>query len=185
MTFEELLLQNKEAIIQRWLEVALSIYPAEASAAFARQKDPFANPVGHSLRVGTRRIFEALLDGADSAEVHQHLQDIIRIRAVQEFPASQTLGFIFQLKEAIRVEVGRPAQDTRWAAELGRLDGQIDRIALAAFDIFVECRERVCELRVNEIKRQVSWIVGKMNAGGSDPESAQIDRDVTAPEEGG
>ena len=173
MTFEELLRQNKEAIIQRWLGAALSTYPADASAAFARQQDPFANPVGHSLRKGTRGVFEALLGGVDLAEIRQHLHDMIRIRAVQEFSASQTLDFIFELKDVVRTEVGELAQEPRVATELARFEGQIDRIALAAFDVFVECRERVCELRVNEVKRQVSWIVGKMNACDPGPETGR------------
>ena len=179
----ELLQQNKDDIVERWLEAALSAYPAEGSAAFQRQKDPFANPVGHRLRMGTREIFEALLDGMDGAKIRQHLHEIISIRAVQELPPSRTVAFVFELKDAVREALGKAAEDPRFTSELARLDGQIDRIALDAFDVFAECRERLCELRVNEIKRQVSWVVGKMNARGSDSESAQIDRDVTTPEE--
>ena len=35
---------------------------------------------------------------------------------------------------------------------------------MIAFEIFVECRESVCELRINEVKRRVSWVMEKMNA---------------------
>jgi len=183
MTFSELLQQSKDAIVERWFEAALSVYPDEATAAFRRQKDPFANPVGHRLRTGTREIFEALLDGMDGDKIRQHLHEIISIRAIQELPPSRTVGFVFELKDAVRAALGGGTEDPGFASELARLDGQIDRIALAAFDVFVECRERVCELRINEVKRQVSWIVGKMNAGGSDPESTQIDRGVTTPKD--
>lgn len=183
MTFGELLQQHKNAIVGRWLEVALSVYAAEASAAFQRQKDPFANPVGHRLRAGTREIFEELLGGMDGEKIRQHLHEIISIRAVQELPPSRIVGFVFELKDAIRKELGGAFEDSQFTSELARLDGQIDRIGLDAFDVFAKCRERLCELRVNEVKRQVSWIVGKMNASGSDSESAQFDRDVTTPEE--
>ena len=183
MTFGELLQQSKDAIVDRWLEAALSVYPEEGSAAFRRQKDPFANPVGHRLRTGTREMFEALLHGADGGKIREHLHEIISIRAVQEVQASRTVGFIFELKDAVRAELGEQGEDPRFASELAGLDGQIDRMALAAFDIFVQCRERVCELRVNEAKRQVSWIVGKMNARGSDLDPAQVDRGVTTSEE--
>ncbi len=183
MTFGALLQQSKDAIVGRWLEAGLSAYAEEASTAFQRQQDPFANPVGSSLRTGTREIFEALLDGLDGAEIRQPLNEIISIRAVQELPASRAVGFVFELKDAIRAELGGLVVDPRFAPDLERFNGQIDRIALAAFDIFVHCRERVCELRVQEVKRQVSWIVGKMNAGGSDPEPAQVDRGVKTPGE--
>jgi len=175
MELWERLQKKKEAIIQRWLHEALSTYPDEGAAAFGREKDPFANPVGHSLRVGTRGIFEALLEGTDSDETHQYLHEIIRIRAVQQFSASQSLGFVFGLKKAIRAELGGGAKDGRFAADLAEIDERIDRIALAAFDIFVQCREQVYELRVNEAKRRVSWIVEKMNEREADPELAQID----------
>jgi len=182
MTFGELLQQNKNAIVGRWLEVALAVYPNEASAAFQRQKDPFANPVGHRLQTGTRVIFEELLGGMDAAAIRQHLHEIISTRAVQDLPPSRIVGFVFELKDAIRKELGGAADEPQFASDLTGLDNQIDRIALDAFDIFAECRERLCELRVNEVKRQVAWIVGKMNARDSD-EPAQFDRDVTTPEE--
>ncbi len=175
MELRERLQSKKEAIIRRWLHDALATYPDEGAAAFGCEKDPFANPVGHSLRVGTRGIFEALLEGTDADETHQYLHEIIRIRAVQQFSPSQSLAFVFGLKKAIRAELGGAATDGRFAPELAEIDERIDRIALAAFDIFVQCREQVYELRVNEAKRRVSWIVEKMNERELDSEFAQID----------
>ena len=174
MTFSELLHQHKDAIIQRWLEDVLATYPEDSCAAFRRQKDAFANPVGYSLRVGTRGIFEALLQGMDAEKIRQYLHEIIKIRAVQQFSASRAVGFVFRLKQAIRAELGTTARDPSWLHELEQLEGQIDRIALTAFDLFVQCRERVSELRVNEVKRRMSWVMDRMNERGFDPESARI-----------
>ena len=167
--------KKKDAVVQRWLEDALATYHEDASALFGREKDPFANPVGHSLRVGMRGIFDDLLDGTQSEKTRQHLHEIIKIRAVQQFSASQAVRFVFRLKEVIRAELGNAARDPQLASELTELEGRIDRMALAAFDIFVQCREQVCELRVNEAKRRVSWIVDKLNERGSNPELARID----------
>ncbi len=125
MTFGELLRQNKDAVVQRWLEGVLATYPGNSPAALSRQKDPFANPIGHSLRVGTRGLFEALLDGMDAEKIRQHLDEIIRIRAVQEFSASQAVGFVFLLKEAIRAELGKAARDSRFSSELAELERRI------------------------------------------------------------
>ena len=178
VSFGELLQQSEDAIVARWLKAALSVYPDEASGAFRRQKDPFANPIGHSLRTGTREIFEALLDSMDSMDserIHRNLQEIISIRAVQEISASQTVAFIFELRNAVRAELGASASEPQVASELARFDDRIDQVALAAFDVYVENRERLCDLRVNEVKRQVSWIVNKMNAGGATvPESVEV-----------
>ncbi len=57
MKLVELLLKNQDAIVERWLDLALATYGGDVPATFKRQKDPFANPIGHSLRVGTRKIF--------------------------------------------------------------------------------------------------------------------------------
>jgi len=175
VTLAEWLEANQDAILQRWLADTLAGYPEDAAVAFARQKDPFANPVGASLREGTRGIIEALVDGTDPDGVQSHLEKIIKIRAVQEFSASQAVGFVFGLKEAVRAELGRAAGDSGLAAEWAKLDGRIDRIALAAFDVFVRCREQVCQLRINDVKRNVSWVLEKMQQRGLDPESARVD----------
>ena len=172
MTFVELLRQNKDAIVQRWLEGVLATYPGDSPAALSRQKDPFANPVGHSLRVGTRGLFEALLEGMDAEKIRNSLDEIIRIRAVQEFSASQAVGFVFLLKEAVRAELGKAVKDPRFSSELAVFEGRVDRIALAAFDLYVQRREQVYELRVNEVKRQVAWVVDKMKGSGQEPEPA-------------
>ena len=183
MTFDELLQKSKDGIVDRWLKAALSVYPEEGSGSFLRQKDPFANPVGHRLRTGLRQIFETLLGGTDGGTIRHHLHEILSIRAVQDLSVYQAAGFVFELKGAIREEMGDAATDPAFASELYGVDGKIDQIALVAFDVFVECREKLSELRVNEVKRQVSWIMGKMNANGPDPESAPTDGDVTLPGE--
>jgi len=175
MELREQLQSRKEAIVKRWIADILASYPDEATAAFSREKDPFANPVGHSVRMGTRGIFEALLEGKDAGEIHEHLHEIIRIRAIQDFSASESVCFVLELKKAIRAELGSAAMDSRYSSDLDDVNDQIDRFALAAFDVFAQCREQLADLRVNEMKRRVSWIVGKINDRELDPELAQVE----------
>jgi len=77
---------------------------------------------------------------------------------------------VFHLKSLIRTEVAG-AGDPDAASELATLDGEIDRIALAAFDIFAQCREQVYQLRVEEVKRRVAWVIDKLNQSGEEPEA--------------
>ena len=174
MTLKQLMTEKREAIAQSWLEGALAMYPENSAALFAREKDPFANPVGHSLRLGIDRVLSTLLGSEDAGDVNEHLIEVMKIRAVQQFATSQAVGFIFRLKEIVRAELGRAAGEPGIADELAELDAQVDAIALAAFDVYVGCREEVFELRVNEVKRQVSWVVGKMNQQETDPDLIQI-----------
>jgi hypothetical protein len=171
MALNKWLRGNKEAILDRWLDTALSAYPDETSVIFRRQKDPFANPIGHSLRTGLQGLLEALLGEVDDGEMRRHLHDMLSIRAVQDLAPSRALEFILELKVVARSEAGGLPEDIR-----DEFDHQVDSIALAAFDVYTQCRERLSELRINEIKRQVSWVSRKVNGSDSDPCMAPIDR---------
>jgi hypothetical protein len=151
--------QKIPAIAERWLADALAAYPAGSAAAFRREKDPFANPVGHALRVGTRAAVEALLDGREAEEICAHLEEILKMRAVQEFPPSQAISFVFLLKEALRAELAPEGPDAALCSELAELERRIDRMVLGAFDVYVRHRARVYELRINEVKRNVARLM--------------------------
>ena len=181
MAFKETLERKKEKIVRRWLDGALSLYVRDASAAFARQKDQFANPVGHSLREGTLAIFEALIEGQGAEKIRQHLVEIIKIRAVQQFSASEALGFIHRLKEIVWEETNADQGETEISAEFLMFEKGVDEVMLVAFDIYVECREQVFEIRSKELKRRVSWIVDKLNKRESGPELVGADLDNESP----
>lgn len=166
MKLADLLRDRRDAIVERWLDGALSVYPAPAARALARRRDRFANPVGHSLRTGLGGILEALGEGPDGPggpDARRHLREIIRIRAVQQLTAAQAVGFVFGLKDAIRAELGPLNGDPGIWAELAELERGIDDVALAAFEVYAECREHICELRVNEVKRQVAWVMERQS----------------------
>ena len=163
-----LLREKRDAIVRRWTAVGLATYPAEAAAVFGREQDRFANPIGDSVRRGTDGVVVALCDGMDAAAIRAALREIVQIRAVQQLSPSQALGFVFRLKELVRDELGGAADDPRVAAELPLLDAAIDRVALAAFDVFTDCRERVYQLRVEEAKRRVAWVVDRLNRRGGE-----------------
>ncbi|MHC4598548.1 MAG: RsbRD N-terminal domain-containing protein [Planctomycetota bacterium] len=169
MTLRGLLQEKKPAILQRWLDGILTSYAPETGAFLGRGKDRFANPVGHVLSGGIKGVLDSLLDGMDSVGICKHLDEIIRIRAIQDFPPSQAVSFVFLLKQAVRAELGKEAGPGRLAAELETFDARVDQIALFAFDIFVKYRERVYELRVNEVKRSVSAITEMFNRRGPEP----------------
>jgi hypothetical protein len=165
MALPDRLQQRSAAIYQRWLDDTLATYSQKAAAVFGREQDPFANPVGHALRTGTHAAWEALLAGKDASEICACLEEIIKIRAVQEFSPSQALSFVYLLKEVLRTELssaGRtragqpdPLPGEQWM----QLERQIDQIALGLFDIYVRCRGQLYELKVNEVKRSVAMLL--------------------------
>jgi hypothetical protein len=161
MAFDPLLTEKKDGIVQRWIDQALKIYDEDAEMLFGTEEDPFANPVGASLRQGTGDAFGALLAGEDAAAVSGHLSEIIKIRAVQQFPASEGLAFILQLKDVARSVMAEDAAGPA-AVDWTGFDRRIDEVTLASFDLYSEYRHQVYELRVNEAKRSVSWVLEKM-----------------------
>ncbi|MFH1755897.1 MAG: RsbRD N-terminal domain-containing protein [Candidatus Latescibacterota bacterium] len=164
----DLLQQNKDSIIERWLEDTLATYSKDMSSFLNREKDRFANPVGHALRTGTRAIFINLLDDKmDPDLICSHLNDIIKIRAIQDFPPARAVSFVFLLKKAVRAGLGNNATNPRLAPGLNEIDTKIDQIALFAFDIYTKCREQMHELRVNEVKRSVSALMDRFTEADS------------------
>lgn len=159
MKLKDLLQKNKTAIAERWLDRSLETYVSRTAVFFKQKKDPFANPVGRALRSGTKSIVDELLEaesplGPESAHrLCAHLEDVIKIRSVQDLNPSQAVSFVFSLKQAIREVLEEELRDPGLASELTTFETQIDQLALFAFDIYVKSREQLYELRVNEIKR--------------------------------
>jgi len=167
---EGLLPQYTDAIVQRCVEEVLSTYPDNGAELFRREQDPFANPVGHSVRTGVRSLVEGLMDGADPEQLREALSGILKVRAVQTFSPAQAVGFLFSFKHIAREPIGDRADEPATRAELTQWDQRIDDLALMAIDIYVAQREQVYQLRVNEAKRRVAWVVEKLNqhAGGEE-----------------
>jgi hypothetical protein len=91
--------------------------------------------------------------------MRESLDRIVRIRAVQDLSPSQAVEFVFLLKRAVREELGEALAKQ---VDLSALHAWIDGLALQAFGLFVECRQRIYELRVREIKRRASTLLERM-----------------------
>ncbi|MFH1486509.1 MAG: RsbRD N-terminal domain-containing protein [Chloroflexota bacterium] len=150
----ELLERNKTSILQRWFNLIAETYPAEVSA-FLREKDRFSNPVGYTVSQETSALYDELLKTqADSDRVCAALDSIVRIRAIQDFSPHEAIAFVFLLKEAIKQELGTGIDRSISFGEWLDFEPRIDRLASVAFDIYMKCREKVYELRVNELKAE-------------------------------
>lgn len=160
----QILEEREDAIVERWLDRVLAAYPAEGGAILKRPTDRFANPIGHSARQGTRNLFRALVrDDPDRAQVVAVLGDMLRIRAVQQMPPSTAIGFILDLKGLVRTELESRRATAVDGGEIRAFEDRVDRLALAAFDLYVSLREELARLKVGEARRHVSWIVNRLN----------------------
>lgn len=164
-SIDSLLSQNKTAIVERWLTSILESYPAETSRFLARQRDPIANPVGQTFARELGPVFDALLASpeVERAAIEPHLDPIVRIRAVQDYTASDALAFVFELKRVVRAELAGAPEAQEQAAALLEFDGRVDKLALIAFEIYLGCKKKMYEIRVDEMKRQTNKLLERMN----------------------
>ena len=150
MDLNEALANKRKEILALWIERTLDSYTS--SGFFKRAKDPFANPVGVNISNGLTALFDLLLANADQQAFLEPLDTVVRIRAVQEFTPSQALAPFLELKWVVK-QVFSAGKETRpLLATLDDLDCTIDRMALAAFDIYTACREQLYRNRVQELK---------------------------------
>jgi hypothetical protein len=101
MELRKLLEKQRPAILKKWLVEIFDTYPADTSIFLKGEQDMFANPVGHTITINAEYLVNGLIkkDGDDAMSAY--LEQIIRIRAVQDFTPSQAVSFMNSLKPVI------------------------------------------------------------------------------------
>jgi hypothetical protein len=160
MKLEDLLKQKASHIRKRWVELIVETYPADSQRFFREQKDRFANPVGTTLSREVESLYHELLHGMDPEKVNSSLDEIIRIRAVQDFSPARAMSFVFLLKKVLREELDQEIKQSPAACEeLLTLESRLDEMALRGFDLYVKCKEKIYEIRAKEAKNHVSRLL--------------------------
>jgi hypothetical protein len=147
------------AILEKWLDILLSSYPAESVSFLKREKDPFANPITHQLTKGLQDILTVLVEDQGREAAIAAVDEIIRVLALQEIYPSQALAFLFHLKHIVREVLAQELGDALLALEMLELESRIDGLALLGFDNYMQRRDKLCELKVNEVKSRVSGLL--------------------------
>ncbi|MBF0203430.1 MAG: RsbRD N-terminal domain-containing protein [Desulfamplus sp.] len=159
---------NKEKILAKWFEATISSYPEDTARILGKSKNRFDNPVGSATRQSLQDTFDNIMrmsltenykeytnsklsqtnkEHVDQNRVENSLDPVIRIRAVQNFSASQAVAFVFELKNIVKSVLGELSDKT--------FDYRVDLVALAAFNRFMKCRENIFLLKATESKRRV------------------------------
>jgi len=79
---------------------------------------------------------------------------MIRIRAVQNFFPSQAVGFLFDFKKILRQELGEKLQQPGMGEAFTRLEERIDEFGLIAFNIYMQCREKIYQLKTDDLRER-------------------------------
>jgi len=154
MDLRDLLSRNETTILKRWFDLILETYPANTAAVMRKDKDQFTNPVGSTLSREIDVLFKNLCAGSQDETCQPSLDSILKIRSVQDFSPSKAVGFVFLLKRAIgetlKNEICKESIMDEWL----QFQSRIDDLALQAFDAYMECREKICEIRVNQARAE-------------------------------
>jgi hypothetical protein len=162
MSLRKLLSERKNDILKKWQKEVFQLYPADSIRFLTSEGDQFANPVGHSIREHTENLFVELLSEGDITpeKIGPMLDDMLRIRAIQDFSASGALRYLYILKDIIARELNEVSErDTNLYSELVVFYGRIDEVTMIAFDIYSKCREKLYEIKVETAKNQVSGLL--------------------------
>ena len=153
LSLSESLAKQRENLVKKWFDGILQAYPESTTRFLAQEKDPFQNPVGSALKASLTALFDGLIQTKEWASMSSVLNDIMKVRAVQDFTAGQAVSFPFLLKKILRKEC--PADLSRCPDAFAGLEARIDDMALLAFDLYMQCRERVYEIKHNEARRSM------------------------------
>ncbi|KIX13460.1 RsbRD N-terminal domain-containing protein [Dethiosulfatarculus sandiegensis] len=179
MNLQELLKNNRSVICEEWVDCIVNTYPPETAKFLLNKKDRFANPVGHTIVSETQAIFDGLLRGETTeGDIPDFLDRIIRIRALQDFSASESLSFIFELKAVIRSKLQDEIEEEGLEKELFLLEVAIDRLALLGFDIYESCREKVHKAKADEMMNHYANVLRRTGLFYEEPEQLQKEPDV-------
>lgn len=156
MGLEKLLAQKRGEILKKWFDLVIKTYPEDTAAYFKQRKDHFANPVGSTIKRSLESILKELFQemDPDPETLRSFMDPIIRIRAIQDFKPSEAVSFIFSLKSVIRKIANQAFKDENLERELQTFESKIDTLGLMAFDVYMMCREKIYDLKANEVRNR-------------------------------
>ncbi|KHK02108.1 RsbRD N-terminal domain-containing protein [Desulfovibrio sp. TomC] len=162
----DFLVLDQQVVLDAWFDLILGTYSENTAVLWKKRDDPFANPVRHRFEAGMRGIVMGLAtcgEAPDAATFIPFLDEIVRVRAVQDFTPSQATAFIFLLKKAVREALWPKIIEHNLFVQLLALESAIDVLALFSLDIYCECREKIYALRIDQIKKQYDRLLKRAN----------------------
>ncbi len=154
---------NISSIRQRWHELVLASYPPETAKLLGSQKNQFANPVGHTLKTTIDDVLEGLGKGVAISEIASAFHNLIRIKAVQGFTPADAVSSVLMLKQTVREHVAAGSSDNDGVV-LKAVDPIIDELLCSCFNLYVDCRQKLSDIKEDELKRNLFMLLKKSDA---------------------
>ena len=152
LTLKDILAKKKSVIVRNWIQLIFETYSSGTSKFLNVENNQFSNPVGFITSEAVYNLFEVLIDDVNPGNTKPLLLDLIKIRAVQDFTPSQAAGFVLLIKKVVRDLLKDDLNEMKMYDELLEFESNVDKAALIAFDLYQECREKVYQIHLKEIK---------------------------------
>ncbi|MFH0766223.1 MAG: RsbRD N-terminal domain-containing protein [Calditrichota bacterium] len=165
MSLHDILIQRRSAILEEWRATLHAIYPAETVQFLQRQKNQFMNPVGRAAEECTQQLLDFLSQPNNQTDPPEALDYLLKIRSVQDFEPSAALQFIPELKSIVYRLGSAGIQSEEIQEEFRQFEQRIDELTLKAFDLYVQHREKVYELRAEALRRQYAKVLEQADRG--------------------
>jgi len=157
----DLLHEHRQALLDRWFDLIVKTYPG-LSSIFLHKKHRWGNPVGTNIEGAIAGLFDELLKDEAGADLPRLLDNVVRIRAVQDYSPSQGVAILLFVKHVVREKFAAEIADGRIpVSEVLEFESRVDSMMLVAFDIYSKCRSQLFELRLEDFKRHFSGILRK------------------------
>ncbi|MBC8259457.1 MAG: RsbRD N-terminal domain-containing protein [SAR324 cluster bacterium] len=156
--FELLIAQHKKAILEQWLMLRLGIFSSQKKSLLMTQTDQFQNPIRHEMEQGLAGILADFENRG--AQFSEALDQITRVLAIQDFPPSKATALFYELKEIVR-ELAKKNDVGFGAKEWKKFNHQIEQLTLTAFDSYVDHREKIYQIKVDESKNRAFMLLKK------------------------
>jgi hypothetical protein len=162
MKLQEFLTEHRARIQEKWFTRVLESYPQETVQVMKRQSDRIANPLGYVLNEMTETVLGVLIDCKGREAITAALYPAIQVRAVQDYKPSVALSPIFVLKDVV-AEVLQDKDDGTSNEAMGEMNVVMDELTHIAFDIYTECRQKLSEVKEDELKRNLYMLLREKN----------------------
>ncbi len=150
MDLAEALRNNRHNIVDKWVAYTLATY--QSSGFFQKEKDSFANPIGSTIRSSLKALYKLLITDGDPVPFREPLSAIMHLRSVQEFSPSQAVAPLNAVKHITREVLASDKETRDFVIELYDFEFAVDLAVLTAFDLYMECREKIYQIRIDEIR---------------------------------
>ena len=163
MRINDVIDKKRTSILKSWFNAIVESYPEGAGKYLNNTKNKFSNPIGYTIEHALPPILDAVIRCDVNKAAEKSLDDIIRIRAVQEIEPADALNFINFLRAIIISEISSYINTNSGLNEFLLLEKTFESMTNYAFNSYVKFREKIYEIKANERLKTFEKMIERLN----------------------